>query len=355
MDRPGRGRRSHGGGDPGHSLIDSILVWLAQLPPLAVYAVIAAFATIENILPPAPADVVVALGAFLSHRGHTTALVVFAVTWTFNVAGAILVYTLARRYGENFFSTGLGRRLLSPHSVQFIEREYLRFGLWGIILGRLVPGVRSFVAPFTGLIRLSPARALVPIAVASAIWYGGIVFLASYLGSSWSRIATFLDELNRDLLTGAAIILAIGAGWYLLRRLRRSRETDAWELLEQAFGSAGSGPLDTDHTAKLASATLMAELARGGRDFTPEEGKLVASYLAEVWGLNEDLRPLRSLGPGRLPDLAKRVKKDYLLSQRLKLMERLWNMALSDRRLEEQESRLMQRAGTLLGLSEEDV
>jgi len=121
------------------------------------------------------------------------------VTWVFNVGGAALVYAVARRYGEGFLSTGLGRRLMSPHSVQFIEREYLRFGLWGILLARMLPGVRSFVAPFTGIIRLSPLRALGPVALASALWYGGIILAASMLGASWSTIAGALDELNRGL------------------------------------------------------------------------------------------------------------------------------------------------------------
>ena len=66
-----------------------MLNWLSTLPPLAVYVVLALLAAVENIIPPVPADMAVALGAFLTHRGVTTLPMVFAVTWGANVLGAV--------------------------------------------------------------------------------------------------------------------------------------------------------------------------------------------------------------------------------------------------------------------------
>ncbi|MGE0354973.1 MAG: DedA family protein [Gemmatimonadales bacterium] len=164
---------------------------------LAVYAAVAVAAVIENIFPPSPSDLVVALAAFLSHRGLTVPLTVFLVTWVSSVIGAVIVYYLSRTYGRGFFKGRLGRVLSSPEAIATMEREYLRFGLAGIVLGRLLPGVRSFVAPFTGLIGLSPARAILPMAIASGIWYAGIVILATFVGSEWDRIGGTIQRLNR--------------------------------------------------------------------------------------------------------------------------------------------------------------
>ena len=58
----------------GGPLIESLLDWVSQLPPAAVYAVLALLAAVENVMPPVPSDAAVALGAFLSHRGVTTPL-----------------------------------------------------------------------------------------------------------------------------------------------------------------------------------------------------------------------------------------------------------------------------------------
>ena len=83
---------------------------MSQLPPAAIYLVLALLAAVENVMPPVPSDAAVALGAFLSHRGVTTPLSVFLVTRSANLLGAGAVYFAARLYGRRLFSTPTGRR-----------------------------------------------------------------------------------------------------------------------------------------------------------------------------------------------------------------------------------------------------
>ena len=102
-------------------MIETLLQWISSLPPTAVYGVLALLAAVENIVPPVPSDAAVALGAFLSHRGVTTPVLVFLVTWIANLLGAALVYLGARRFGHRLFATRTGHRLLAPRSLAVIE------------------------------------------------------------------------------------------------------------------------------------------------------------------------------------------------------------------------------------------
>ena len=172
-----------------------------------MYGVLALLAAVENVIPPVPSDAAVALGAFLSNRGLTTPLGVFFVTWIANLAGAAGVYFVARRYGRGLFATRTGRRLLAPRSLAIIEREYLRFGVIGIFVSRFLPGIRAVVPPFAGLINLSPARTLVPMGIASAIWYGGITLLGSLIGAEWERINRIILGVNRTLGIVTAVLI----------------------------------------------------------------------------------------------------------------------------------------------------
>src|SRR5690606_5417928 len=110
LSRQGGGHRRPGGGSAGGVLIESLVERLAELPPVAVYAVLALLAAAENVLPPLPADTAVAVGAFLSHRGLTTPLGVFLVVWAANSRGAAAIYFTARRYGRGLFASPTGRR-----------------------------------------------------------------------------------------------------------------------------------------------------------------------------------------------------------------------------------------------------
>ena len=173
---------------------------------------------IENFFPPSPSDVFVVLAAFLTNRNTMEPLTIFFVAWGFGVAGAILVYWASLRYGRRFFHSRLGSRLISPGTFAALEKEYLRFGILGMFVFRMLPAFRSVVAPFAGLVALSPARALLPIAAASGIWYGGLTILGTELGAEWETINTTLQKLNTGLGIAAGIVAILLVIWFIRRR-----------------------------------------------------------------------------------------------------------------------------------------
>ena len=314
------------------------------------------------MVPPVPSDAAVGLGAFLSHRGVTTPFLVFLVTWIANLVGAGLVYFAARRYGQRLFATGAGRRLLAPRSLAVIEREYLRFGLAGIFFSRFLPGIRAVVPPFAGLVRLGAFRTLVPMAVASAVWYGGITLVGSLIGSNWGRILGILEGVNRTMGIITLVLVAAGGIWYWNTRRRRARER-IWHATRDALDPAApSFLLGTDiaeGSAHEAAALLMVELAYADPILTPEDRELVASHLRERWGLTGG-SPLPEPSPEeerrtRFATYADRLRQRFGRAQRLELVERMWTVAFGDGAIGAQEDRLMAVAAELLGVGPAEV
>jgi membrane protein DedA with SNARE-associated domain/uncharacterized tellurite resistance protein B-like protein len=334
---------------------------VSQLPPGAVYTVLALLAAIENVIPPVPSDAAVALGAFLTNRGLTTPLGVFLVTWVANLAGAAAVYLVSRRYGRRLFATKLGRRLLAPRSLAIIEREYLRFGVAGIFVSRFLPGIRAVVPPFAGLIHLSAVRTLVPMGVASAIWYGSITVLGSVIGAEWGRINHILLGVNRTLGIIAGVLVLLGIVMYLRNRRRRQRER-VWHATRDALDPAAptflAGSEIAEGSAQQAAALLVLELAYADTALTEADRDLVAAHLRDRWGLTPDGQP--SPEPEhdrktRFAEYAGRLRRRFGQSQRLALVERMWTVAFSDGAIGQHEERLMHLAGELLGLRKEDL
>ena len=71
-------------------MLDRFLEWVAQLPELLVYVVLMALSAIENVFPPAPADIAVVLGAFLAQQGLMSAPVLGVLCWLSNTASSTL-------------------------------------------------------------------------------------------------------------------------------------------------------------------------------------------------------------------------------------------------------------------------
>ncbi len=172
-------------------------------------------------MPPVPADTAVALGAFLAGRDGTITMEgVFLATWIPNVASAIGMYWVARTVGRPFMASRTGRRLLSKRAMRVIERVYRRHHVWGIFVSRFLPGYRAVVPPFAGLAGLGAARALVPVVIASGLWYAFLVWLAHHVGANWYAVRHAVAHLAWWLAAAAAAVTALLV-WGVIRFRRR--------------------------------------------------------------------------------------------------------------------------------------
>jgi membrane protein DedA with SNARE-associated domain len=200
--------------------VSDLIARLESLPPGPLYALITALAAVENVFPPVPADAAVALGAFLAGRGVMNAWLVFLLTWSANVGSGAAVYGLARRHGRELFRGVLGKRLFSDAVVARIEEQYQRHGAYAIFLSRLLPVWRGVVMPFAGIACVPAARAIVPLAVASGLYYGALTLLVTTLGTNLEQVLRVLRRVNigLGLVAGA---LAVGVAIWIVRRLKR--------------------------------------------------------------------------------------------------------------------------------------
>ncbi len=199
-------------------MIERFLDWLAALPTAPTYLVLGLLSAVENVFPPVPADVAVALGAFLAQRGELSPWLLGAVCWLANTASAAAMYYLGRVRGESLLRARWASRAIPPPALAAIRSAYERHGVWGIFVSRFLPGFRAAVPPFAGISGMPAWRALPPAALASAIWYTLIIVVGSQLGLHFDAIREVLGQANRFLAV-LALIAAI-AVWWWLRRVR---------------------------------------------------------------------------------------------------------------------------------------
>ncbi len=177
-------------------------------------------AALENIVPPVPADTFVLFGAFLAATGRADPRLVFVTTWLPNVASAILVYALSRRFGARLFATRPGRMLLHPRQMARIHGFYRRWGVAAIFVSRFLPGFRAVVPVFAGVSGVGVWRVSLPILGASGLWYGTLVYFGTLAGHNWAAIAALFVRYNRLLLWAALGLALLLAAWWA--RTRRS-------------------------------------------------------------------------------------------------------------------------------------
>ena len=203
--------------------MDALLDWLAGLPLAALYVSLALAAALENVVPPVPADTVVAFGAFLAARGQGSVLASFLSTWSGNLVGAAIMFWAGRRYGAEFIKRRIPG-LRGERAEERIRALHGRYGLGALFISRFLPGIRAVVPPFAGALRLPAVPSLLLMGVASGLWYGAITWVAFRVGGSWESLVERVSSLNRTVGIAAAGLAVLGIAAWLIVRHRRQAE-----------------------------------------------------------------------------------------------------------------------------------
>ena len=198
--------------------LEKLLELISRIPVETIYLLIAAGAAIENVFPPIPSDVVILVGAVLADRGVLRPDLVFLVAWIGNLALSLVVYGAARSHGADLFATRWGRWLLRPAQLERMAVFYDHYGTLTVLVSRFFPVFRVLVPAFAGVSRLGFWRTAIPLAAASAVWYGTLVVLGVLLSRNLPRLVEALQAVNLTA-AGIAVLLAalVGFVWWRTR------------------------------------------------------------------------------------------------------------------------------------------
>jgi membrane protein DedA with SNARE-associated domain len=131
---------------------------------------------------PAPGDLVI---AFYGYRARDDPLELARVILTCAAAsttGTLLPYFIARRWGRPVAHRLSGWLDINQHRVdEWIERVH-RYGFRGVLIGRLIPGLRVAISLVAGTAEVPVPRFAAGVFVAASIYWTGWVLLGALVG-----------------------------------------------------------------------------------------------------------------------------------------------------------------------------
>jgi len=214
-----------------HKLLGPIIAWmtalLAAIGPWGVTGLMA----IESACIPLPSEVIMPFAGYLAFKGQMTFLglgaghpaVQVLIAGLFGAIGcnlgSIPAYELGawggRRAVERF-----GRYvLLNLDHLDQAHRFFERFGGWAIVLGRMLPMVRTFIALPAGIARMDRARFHLFTFIGSLPWCLGLAWVGYLLGERWDVLGVYFHRFDLAL----CLLLALGAAWFIWSHVRASR------------------------------------------------------------------------------------------------------------------------------------
>lgn len=180
---------------------------------------VAVLTLLETVFPPIPSEVVLPLAGYLANRGRLDLLAVLIASTAGVLAGALLLYGLGAKLGEERTTALLAKLpLLDLDDLQRASDWFRRHGGTAVFTGRLVPGVRSFISLPAGTSRMSLPKFVLLTTVGSALWNSLLIGAGYALGTQYRLVEQYSSVL--DVAAIVAVVLAIGL---LIRRRVRKR------------------------------------------------------------------------------------------------------------------------------------
>lgn len=177
---------------------------------LGVFALMA----LENIFPPIPSELIMPFAGFVAARGDLNVIGVLVAGTAGSVAGALPWYYAGKVYGKERleqFADRHARWMTVTHGdIEHAMEAFEKHGRKIVLLGRLIPAIRTLISVPAGLACMSMGQFLLYSTIGSLIWTSILTAAGYLLESQYERVADYVDPVSKAVLIGLL-------GWYLYR------------------------------------------------------------------------------------------------------------------------------------------
>ena len=183
------------------------------------YIGIALLMALENIFPPIPSELIMPLAGFTVSQGKLDFLYVAIAGTIGSVLGATPWYFLGKYWGlrrSKKIADKYGKWLtVSGEDVEKAKTWFDRRGYAATALGRLVPGIRTYISIPAGISKMPLIPFLIYSTAGSFVWVVLLTYAGYILGENYERVGAYLKPFSVLVLVS---VLAISIYWIIKRK-----------------------------------------------------------------------------------------------------------------------------------------
>ncbi|MBT1160980.1 DedA family protein [Bifidobacterium sp. SO1] len=191
-------------------LIGAITDWLVGLMETVGGVGVAFAIALESIFPPIPSEVILPLAGFTAARG--TLNLAEAIIWATvgSLLGAWALYGISRWVGLHRIHRaadvipGVSRK-----DVNKANDWFTRYGTWSVLIGRVIPVVRSLISIPAGFNRMNFAQFTGWTLLGSAVWNTILVSTGYLLGDQWCSILGVLGVFEDVVIVAFIVVIVV--------------------------------------------------------------------------------------------------------------------------------------------------
>src|SRR5437762_10120955 len=170
---------------------------------------------VESCGVPFPSEVTMPAAGLLAATGHLNLAAVIVTGAFANLAGSLIAYWLAARFGEPLL-LGPGRYVgIRRHHLEIADSWFQRWGLPAVFFGRVLPVIRTYISFPAGLARINLPWFSVLTFVGALPWCAALALVGYTLGRNYERVS---GPIQLAAIVVAVVVAIVVVAWYLRGR-----------------------------------------------------------------------------------------------------------------------------------------
>jgi len=202
--------------------------WITKIISEGGYPGIVLLMLGENIFPPIPSELIMPLAGFVAARGELNPVLVVLAGTLGSMLGALPWYYAGRWLGEERvcrFAARHGRWLtLDDEDVGKGIRWFERRGRIAVLIGRLIPTVRTLISVPAGMARMPLVPFLLYSSLGSLLWTAALAGAGYLLEANYRLVGDYLDQVSK-IIIGLIVLTYL---WRLVSGGRLGERVRSW-------------------------------------------------------------------------------------------------------------------------------
>jgi membrane protein DedA with SNARE-associated domain len=192
-------------------ILAALFVFIKSLIAATGYGGIAILMAIESACIPLPSELIMPFAGYLVFDGTMKLFWVATAGAIGCNLGSLIAYEIGC-YGGRPLVERYGRWiLLGRRELDWADRFFERWGYLAVLIARLLPVVRTFIALPAGIARMPRLRFHVYTFLGSWPWCFALAWLGMKLGENWRQLGKYFHKADDVILA----VLLIGIIWFV--------------------------------------------------------------------------------------------------------------------------------------------
>jgi membrane protein DedA with SNARE-associated domain len=210
---------------------ERILAFLVQFVVHVIqsggYAGIVALMGIESACIPLPSEIIMPFAGYLVYLGH------FSLFWVATAGavgcnlGSVVAYWIGAKGGRPLVERYGKWVLMNHHDLDRMTYFFDKYGSITVLLARLLPVVRTFIAFPAGIAKMPQLRFHIYTFAGSWPWCLGLAYAGMKLGESWDDPHSPFHEYFHRFHTVVIVLLLAAIVWFVWSHVQRARRVNA--------------------------------------------------------------------------------------------------------------------------------